>query len=301
MSNKLLRALSYFVCVGAMAITLSAPAAAATGPITAQEDAANRVNIAGRQRMLSQRMAKASCYIAINLKVDRHLEVLEAAKNDFASALYGLRYGNDSLRLLTPDRSVAEEAFAPVAELWDPFHGAVAKLLEDQGAQDAINFVYANNDNLLRLSNNAVTIMSETYGGASISAQVANTINVAGRQRMLSQRMAKGFCEVQRNPASPAAQEEFVEALDLFRLSHVALLTGSEAQNIIAPPNTEVRLQLVLVDEAWRMIRQDLELAAAGVPPSLDAVDRVGRWTETLLIEMNRAVGLYGEAIETGS
>jgi len=301
MAAKFSKSLLSSILALGLALTLASPLVAQTGPITAQEDGANRVNVSGRQRMLSQRMAKAACFISVGHKPESYADMLQAARNDFSTALFGLRFGNDSLRLLRPGNPTVERVFTPVVETWGPFSEAVDQLVADPTNQDAIAHIAKSNVQLLKFSNDAVTLMADVYGGSAISPEVANTINVAGRQRMLSQRMGKGFCELLKDPSNSDAQLEFVAALDLFRKSHYALMSGDAGMNIIAPPTAELRLQLVLVDEAWSVIQTDLELAAAGVPPSPDAVDRVGQYSQILLVEMHKAVGLYGVAAESGS
>ena len=300
----MLRNMSNIILAGCAAFSLSlvsAPVVAQTGQITAQEDGANRVNIAGRQRMLSQRMAKAACFIGMGVQTTKHTNMLRDAKTEFNSALTGLRFGDESRRLAAPTQPEIRQTFARVTEVWVPFSTQIDLLLADASNSEAAEYISENNLKLLSYSNDAVTVMAGLFGGAAISEDLANTINIAGRQRMLSQRVAKSFCEVVRSPGDPTIMDDFVAAIDLFEASHVDLMNGNAANGVIYPPSSDVELQLILVDEAWRAMKSDLELAAAGIPPDQATIDRVADINDTLLVEMNKAVGLYAAVSDNGS
>ncbi len=297
-----------FVLRGAVAalatvvsFSFAAPVVASSGVITAAEDGANRINIAGRQRMLSQRMAKAACFISMGVEIDAHLNILRTSKLDFERSLIALRDGSFARRMLPPSDPTIEASLTPVFDAWQPFYEAVKVVLENPADNDAIDFIANNNVALLSLSDAAVTVMADVYGGSALSADMANTINIAGRQRMLSQKLSKSFCQTLRWPTDSVAQDEFIGALDLFGASHRSLLSGDPAAGIVVPPSDDVKLQLILVDNAGVDIQADLELAAAGIPSSTDVIERVSALSDVLLVEMNKAVGLYGEANDANS
>lgn len=279
----------------------AAPTLAQSGPITAAEDAANRMNIAGRQRMLSQRIGMASCFLHLGIETEANLNILETATEEFAEALYALRFGSEDMRMLRPTDPTVEKIFAPVIEMWLPFSSAIGRLEADPSKSGPANYISRNSVKLLTFSQEAVALMSSIYGGSAISVELARTIDVAGRQRMLSQRMAKGFCEVLRDPENETARQDFVTAFDLFNRSHLGLLAGDPGLGVIAPPTGDIILQLTNVDMIWSDIRNDLEMTAIGVPPSPAVIDRIFHGTNTLLREMNIAVGLYSKIVSSGS
>jgi signal transduction histidine kinase/DNA-binding response OmpR family regulator len=66
-------------------------------------------------------------------------------------------------------------------------------------------------------------------------ASDANVVNIAGRQRMLSQRLSKAALMIQTAPAEPArqfARTELAEAMDLWLKSHQALQYGDPELNL---------------------------------------------------------------------
>ena len=98
-------------------------------------------------------------------------------------------------------------------------------------------------------------------------------INVAGRQRMLTQRMAK-------------AMGEFEEAL-------AGLREGSAAMGLVAPPNDTVIDQLRIVSEIWAKLEPGLNRMARGPAAKPGDFAQVAALNDPLLVEMNKAVGAY--------
>ncbi|MGF1445366.1 MAG: type IV pili methyl-accepting chemotaxis transducer N-terminal domain-containing protein, partial [Pikeienuella sp.] len=91
---------SFLGCAAAAgALLAGAPAQAAP---TAAE-ARRAINLAGRQRMLSQRMARATFYTRLGVEPSRHLEMLTAASALFDTTLAGLRDGSEDLGLATEE------------------------------------------------------------------------------------------------------------------------------------------------------------------------------------------------------
>ena len=76
----------------------------------------------------------------------------------------------------------------------------------------------------------------------------SNAINVAGRQRMLSQRLAKEALLVAQQAESQQVMEKTIK---LFESSHRALLNGDEKQNITPVKSAAIIKQLKMVETLW--------------------------------------------------
>ncbi len=118
----------------------------------------------------------------------------------------------------------------------------------------------------------------------SVQSDAAN-INTAGRQRMLSQRLAKEVLLV----AQGAEQRTAVgKTIALFEASHEKLLLGDSAMGINPATDRAVRSQLVKVERLWKDYLKDLN----GYLNTKDYehLTAIKSTASVVLEEMNRAV-----------
>ncbi len=144
--------------------------------------------------------------------------------------------------------------------------------------------------------------------GISVRTQThdARGINLAGRQRMLTQKMTKAVLGVAEGSGSeyPA---ELVETADLFDQALAALLDGGSArygdETATLPPATDadIRAQLQQVAELWERFRQEVEVVQEAEPGSaifVAAVREIEALSPVILQEMDAAVRLFEAAAE---
>lgn len=114
------------------------------------------INIAGAQRMLSQKMTKESLLL---FNGEGQREELELSVERFDRALYNLIYGNEELGIpKTKNQEILRELYN-AQYLWDDFRQELEVILhkstelkgltEDPEAKKALSFIVANNDLLL--------------------------------------------------------------------------------------------------------------------------------------------------------
>ncbi len=116
----------------------------------------------------------------------------------------------------------------------------------------------------------------------------ATAINVAGKQRMLSQRLAKETLLLQQG----VVQAELPRAtIRSFEAAHRALLDGNLEMGIKATRDDEIRTQLKLVGQLWSSYRSSVEqlLQGQGTPEGLAQLQASSL---QVLTEMNKAVGM---------
>ena len=140
------------------------------------------INIAGKERMLTQKITKE--IFTINAQNSKDYTALNAAIEEFEENLDTLRFGDIKRGITIPSKAIITTKLDAIAKEWNSFKiyvenfkQSTSKLYEDR------NFLYDNNGIMLQLSDNIVKAMVKEKMPAKI-------IDDAGRQRMLTQRMA---------------------------------------------------------------------------------------------------------------
>ncbi len=124
----------------------------------------------------------------------------------------------------------------------------------------------------------------------------STVINVSGRQRMLSQKMSKEALAIASGINVSANKEALGKTFALFRSSHEGLLNGNQQMGV--PPTTHpvIRKQMLHVDQLWKAFAPQVETVLNSNADSeavKRAVTQIMATNVTLLVEMNKAVGLY--------
>lgn len=139
------------------------------------------INIAGKQRMLSQKISKEVFFIVHRNSND--FRELNTAVNAFENSLNDLLYGNDAKGIYTPQNDRIKAKLEEVMGYWKPFKQEV------EGLKDGIETVRPDME-VLTPRIEKLLFLSDAVVQKMVTANLSNVhIDLSGRQRMLSQRM----------------------------------------------------------------------------------------------------------------
>jgi len=250
------------------ALLLSAAALAL--PTRAQvQDLSDAINKAGRQRMLSQRMGKAWLALVHGIEPAAAQAVL-----DKSMALF--------------DRQLVElKAYAPTPELRDTYQKLEATWTDHKAAlvgtaptQNRASALLASDAKVLALAHQG-TVQYE----ATLGKPVGKLVNVAGRQRMLSQRMAKFYLAATLPVEADTAAAEITKARTEFMVAQDLLRQAPEA-------TARIKESLQLADGQWVFFDAALQ-RMPNASRSVKSGVEVFVASENLLSVMDAVTGLY--------
>ncbi|SHJ64197.1 methyl-accepting chemotaxis protein [Malonomonas rubra DSM 5091] len=128
--------------------------------LNGQKDDSTVVNIAGRQRMLSQKMSKEALSIAAGLEVSSNRDSLKQTADLFASSLNSLINGDEKLNLPPTQNPQILSQMRQVEVLWDNFSPHIDTFVNPASTEAArsvaAEYILQNNVPLLKEMNSAV-------------------------------------------------------------------------------------------------------------------------------------------------
>ncbi len=256
--------------VAALAALPAAPAlaAAAASAATAALSPASALNKAGRQRMLTHRAAKA--YLMLGLQID---PARAHAILDQSSALFDSQLAELAGFASTPD---ARDALDKLGQRWSEYRVVLAAPPSVERAGD----IYVLSE-LAQEAAHRLTLAVERAG----TTRAHRLVNVAGRQRMLAQRMAKYALFIAWKVQPLAARMELNFARSEFSSALYQLAVG--------PRDDAIGTQLQQLDTEWRAFRSALDRPATplALVEIVDRSERMLEVSETLVLLYERQAG----------
>lgn len=241
-------------------------------PFAAQaqvSDLNDAINKAGRQRMLSQRMAKAWLALGQDVEPVKSGRILAESMATFDRQLV-------ELKAYAPQSSI-RATYQQLDEVWAEYKLSLVGATPRRERAAALLSLDAR---VLSLAHQGTTQLEALSGRPA-----ARLVNIAGRQRMLSQRSAKCYLSVAWADTDPiqqreleVAKHEFVEALSLLEAAKEATPTIREELSL-------ARQQWVFFDNALGRIDRQART------PRHSA--EVLRSSENILQIMDRVTGLF--------
>jgi hypothetical protein len=238
-------------------------------------DLNDAINKAGRQRMLSQRMAKS--YLAEGEGV-----VPELASRTLAGSMALFDRQLVELKVFSPLPEI-KSTYGKLEAVWGDYKVA---LVGSKAAKAQAETVLDLAAKVLALANQG-TVQLEKVSGKPLG----HLVNVAGRQRMLSQRMAAFYLSATWGVQAPASITEMNKAHDEFVTAHDLLKKAPETTPAIKAELDLAETQFSFFDAALRTLRPGT--------PDASHMANVFTTSERILQVMDGVTGMYSKSSQT--
>ncbi|MDP1619930.1 MAG: type IV pili methyl-accepting chemotaxis transducer N-terminal domain-containing protein, partial [bacterium] len=205
-------------------------------------DIAAAINKAGRQRMLSQRIAKVYAQLVLGVYPERARPILDKSVTLFDSQMV-------ELKAFAPTLAIRAQ-YDQLGVLWTPYRNATKGMPSLAGLKQIAEL----NEGVLKTAH-AATVALEKHAGTV----TAHLVNISGRERMLSQRSAKFYLFRAAGLDNATIDQGLATARHEFETNLAELKA--------APQDTpEIKSQLLLADSQWAFFAHALNQYSPGAP-----------------------------------
>ncbi len=226
------------------------------------------VDIAGKQRMFTQRMLNDYAMVGMGNTFGKPGEDLKKISADFQDHM-------ESLAAYTKSDEV-KKSIEKVEVLWTP----LKQTLSETPSKEKVEKLQVDLDALLKAADDTTKLFARESGKAS-----GETVNKAGRQRMLSQRMASLYMLKVWEVDDPQFKTKLDDAMKLFKTSLAELEKSSLNTD-------EIKTLLAKVKRSF-MFFEMMSKSKSKFVPTL-----IYKKSNDILVNMNSATQKY-VALET--
>lgn len=248
-----------------------------------------KINLSGKQRMLTQKMTKEALLISLDIDPDTNKNNLKASADLFEKTLKGLKVGDETLALTKTDNKGILKQLDEVSTLWKDVKTNIETIMTTGKNKEALENLASKNLPLLAAMNKAVGIYAQN-SGADLN-DLANVINLSGKQRMLTQKMTKEFLLSASDINKSDNQEKLKSTTQLFDKTLKGLVSGDKELGLPETKDKAILKQLAIVKTLWDEYQPIVESADT----SKESLEKIAELNLPLLAEMNKAVKMYEE------
>jgi len=231
-----------------------------------KKDAIQLINVAGKQRMLSQRIAKDYLYIGKKVATDKATRQLKASLEEFRS-------NQAKLAEMINDPEIKN-----LLEFVNMSLSELEEIVKKPSSLDNAQLVLDLSESMLEGSQYVVDSLTNT-----LNIKESTVVAKSGKQRMLAQRIAKYYIAYQSGIKDKNTVDQMNAAVKEFSENHKTLMENKD--------NTAtINQKLAKVDKLWKVVYKFyLNIEKGGLPFIVFTT------TDDITRKMNEITKLYVE------
>lgn len=227
-----------------------------------------QIDLAGSQRMLSQRMTASACLVNLGVNPEQQRLALSESVDLLSASIDRLDTGYPLTGMQPIDDPIARAGLEAERAIWSKMLPLVAAIRDYGRSPQTLQGIVAQEPVLLRTAQNLVQALRRgAWGNGAAQAEI-RALDLAGRQRMLAYQMLKEAClittEARASRETEPHRRALLAALDMFEMTAGQLIAGDEAARIAPPPNDAAFDALDQVQLRWQDLRPLFEPALEG-------------------------------------
>lgn len=200
-----------------------------------------KTNLAGKQRMLTQRMTKLTLLIDADIKSEKNIKKLHKA-----ITLY-----EENLKILHSKDPKITQQIQIIKKLWKPFSTNIKNVILNK---KGIDYIITHNEILLKESNNLVKLYETSNATLNyLDKARLYIVNLAGRQRMLLEKMSKEKILVFQE--KKGYKKKLKNSMDEFELALKKLREGDSQKFIPTVSNPKLIQKLNIIEPLWKQLK----------------------------------------------
>jgi hypothetical protein len=220
---------------------------------------------------------------------------MQKYRQEYSRALVLFVKGNGDKSIPPTRDKRALKQIKTIISLWKPFADAAQKLSTAYGKDKAALLYILKHEHTLLVESDRLVKLYETSDKDQDDLQKARlrVVNVAGRERMLTQKMTKEKLLWQKL-GSEKQKKKMYQTVKLFETSLRGLMRGNAKMGLPKATNPKIKKQLKKVEEIWKKIKP----LFAKEKLTTEELAILIKVNPILLGEMHRAVGLMEQEVE---
>ena len=235
-------------------------AATGTGQANSSDTDANaRLAFSDKLSMYSQRIASSACAFTSEEPPFESRGFLAVANIEVNRILNALENGDLALGISSPEENDSVNTIlSDISDLWVAGDAISQSVLRDGSGAEHQDVLEQRMEKFTNMSLRLVATISNQYlDNDALHLNDAIRLQIAGRQRMLSQQISLHACKLHKEDSSEV-REALAETIRLFEVSAEALRNGMPEAGLIATQNPKLIAALDSVDKLWLELKWPL-------------------------------------------